>query len=77
MSKDEFIARFRGRLLLFLTEAWAARKESPSSLGLLLDAHALECKRMLSEMHDALCPPPAPKPPANGAAALPLRKGTT
>ncbi len=77
VTKDDFIARFRGRHLLFLVEAWACRKEDPTSLGILMDRHALDCKRLLGEMYDTLCPPLAPKPPVNGAAALPLRKGTT
>ena len=77
MSKDEFISRFRGKLLLFMTEAWACRKEDPSALGLLIDRHNLDLKRLAGEMYDCLCPPPAPKAPANGAAAQPLRKGAS
>lgn len=64
MTKDEFILRFRGRHLLFLTEAWSSRRETPSELGMLMDQHALELKRLLSEMYDALVPQEAPSPPA-------------
>lgn len=69
MTKDEFTARFRGRLLLFLAEAWSCRKLDPSALGLLMDQHALELKRLMSEMYDALSPQetPTPGPLTNGA----------
>lgn len=75
LSKEEFHARFRGRMLLFLNEAWAMRKESPSALGMAMDQHYQSCRQLLSEMYDALCPPPAPKPPqAVNGAAQPQRK---
>ncbi len=76
ISREEFIARFRGRLLLFLTEAWAARKTAPSDLGRLLDEHHLECRKMLNEQYDALVPMPASKPAVNGAAQPAMRRTT-
>lgn len=62
LSREQFEAKFRGRLLLLLAEAWAVRKAVPSDLGLLIDAHAVECKRLLGDMWDAMYQ--APK--ANG-----------
>ena len=56
MTESEFIQKFRGRMLMFLMEAWAVRKVIPSDLGMVADQHALEVKRLLSEMYDALCP---------------------
>ena len=32
MTREEFVAKYRARLLLFVTEAWTVRKESPSLL---------------------------------------------
>jgi len=74
MSKDEFCRAFRGRLLLHLTESYAARRSSPSELGLLIDKHHQDCQRMLCEIYDVLCPevpavpiaPPGPRLAANG-----------
>lgn len=57
MNKDDFVAKFRGRLLLFITEAWAVRKESPQSLGLLMDDHARQLKMLLNEMFDSMHQP--------------------
>lgn len=74
MSRNEFIQKYRGRMLLFLTEAWAARKAEPSSLGLLLDDHARQLKGLLEEMHDALSPPTPPVPAQNGTAVTQGRK---
>ncbi len=51
---EEFQAQFRGRHLLFLTEAWSVRRESPSAMGLMMDAHALQLKKLLKEMYEAM-----------------------
>ena len=70
MTREEFQARFRGRMLVFLMEAWAARKENPSALGQLMDAHALQLKGLLGEMYDALAP--VTKATSNGQTQTPL-----
>ncbi len=57
-----FQKRFRGPLLLLLTEAWACRNEGRKELGELIEQHSLRCKELLKEMFDALQPEP------NGAA---------
>jgi hypothetical protein len=67
MTRDQFHEKYRGRMLLFLTEAWAARAAQPSSLGSLIDFHALQLKRLLGEMYEDLQPQPKPaSAPANG-----------
>ncbi len=60
MTKEEFKSKFRGRHLLFLTDAWACRKAGPAELGLLMDLHAIQLKQLLDEMFDALVPDPIP-----------------
>lgn len=71
MNRDEFISRFRGRMLLCLTEAWAVRKAAPSDLGILLEQHNVNCEKLLVEMWSCLQPaqPLAPKAPVNGPRA--------
>lgn len=54
MTKDEFARKFRGRMLLFLTEAWACRKDAPSALGMTLDQHTLSLRGLMDEMYDTL-----------------------
>ena len=72
LTREQFFLKFQGRMLLHLTEAWTARKAPPSSLGLLMDDHARQCRVLLGEMYDALVPQsPAPKPLANGPVAQP------
>ena len=67
MTKQEFNALFRGRMLVLLTEAWACRKADASSLGLLMDDHARKIRVLLDEMYEALTPKPTPA--QNGQAA--------
>ena len=50
MTREEFFAKYRPRLLVFLTEAWACRREPPSSLGLVIDKHHLDLRHILTEM---------------------------
>ena len=69
LSKDEFIKKFRGDMLLFLTDAWACRHSPPSELGMIMDEHSRRLKGLLEEMYAALVP--EVKPAVNG----PLRKG--
>lgn len=66
MTREQFTAKWRGRMLLFLTEAWAARKEKPSELGQLLDQHAQQLKEVLHGMYEDLQPKPEPPKTANG-----------
>lgn len=68
MTREEFTNKFRGRMLLLMTEAWAVRKESPSALGIVMDAHAVEIKRLLMEMYEALSPHAKNTVPLNGTA---------
>jgi hypothetical protein len=68
VSKDEFTRRFRGELLLLLTEAWAVRNEGRASLAALLEQHHIRCREMLKDMYDALVPATEAKAPQNGAA---------
>ncbi len=76
MTKPEFEAAFRGKMLVFLAEAWAARKESPTSLGLLMDDHHRKIRGLLGEMYDALQPPPpAPTAPERRVAAAKVANG--
>lgn len=53
-------------MALFITEAWAVRKESPSDMGLVLDIHFERGKALLREMYKVLTP--EPKPPVQQAA---------
>lgn len=41
-------------MLLHLTEAWAARKAAPSELGILMEKHHIDTKRLLGEIFDDL-----------------------
>lgn len=65
MTFEQFCAKFQGRFLLHLCEAWAARKADSSSQGMLIDKHANDTKALMREIYDQLSPPP-PKPQANG-----------
>lgn len=56
LTREEFILRFRGRLLVFMSEAWAVRRENPSALGLVLDKHSMDAKELLAEIYEALVP---------------------
>jgi len=57
MNREDFVRRFRGRLLVYLVEAWACRKEQPSDLGRLMDEQCVQLKNLLQEMYDAVHPP--------------------
>lgn len=65
MTRDEFYRKFQGRMLLFMAEAWAVRKEKADSLGLVMDQHAHSLKELMREMYDAM--QPETKAPQNGA----------
>ena len=67
MTREEFRTRFRGRLLLLITEAWVCRREEPSAMGLLLDRHHLDCRRLLDEIYDTLTHMEAAQIPENDA----------
>lgn len=54
MTREEFRAKFRGRMLIFLTDSWAVRREVPSAMGLVMDRHLLEVRNLLDEMFDSL-----------------------
>lgn len=58
MTKEEFICRHRGEMLLFLAEAWAIRGASHGELALTMDRHHLRCRKILADIYDELCPPP-------------------
>jgi len=60
ISKDEFVRRFQGRMLLFVTEAWCIRRDDRRNLAETLDVHHLEAKKLLREMYEALYPPQTP-----------------
>lgn len=62
LSREDYIKEFRGRFLLFLTEAWACRNSPPTSLGKLVDEHNVALRKLLNETYDALCPPPKEVP---------------
>lgn len=76
MTRDDFYKRFQGRMLLFLADAWAARKGSPADLGLLMDDHARQLKGLLREMYDAATEVEAaePKPAPSGATTQQVKK---
>lgn len=48
--EDEVIRLFRGQMLLFITEAWAVRKQAHSDLGLTLDLHHLRAGELMREI---------------------------
>ncbi len=54
MTKDEFISRHRGEMLLFLAEAWAVRQAAHGELALTMDRHHLRCRKILSDIYDEL-----------------------
>jgi hypothetical protein len=54
MSKQDFISKWRPQLLLFVTEAWAVRREKPSDVGLVLDRHHVRLQEVLSEIFEDL-----------------------
>lgn len=62
MSKEEFIARHRGELLLLLAEAWAVRGAAHGDLARTMDAHHLRCRKLLATIYDEFNP--APEVPA-------------
>lgn len=77
MTEAEFTTKYRPRLLLFLTEAWAIRKEPPTELGQCIDLHAAQLKQLMREMYADLTPPlktEAPKPEARNGVAPTARK---
>lgn len=77
-KRTEFRRRFKGRHLLFLTEAWSIRKLPPSEAGQYMDGHSISLDVLMDAMFEFLVPaelpakPPAPlpvKPANNGQAA--------
>lgn len=74
MTRDQFYQQFAGRMLLFVTDAWANRAASPSDMGHRLQSHQLQAKELLRDMYDALNPPKAePIPARNGTHTLPMK----
>ncbi len=59
MTKEESWNRWRGRFLLFMTEAWACRKAEPSALGLLCDQHLVTAQRLHDAIFETITKPPA------------------
>lgn len=55
VSRSQFHALFRGKMLLALTEAFAARTASRSETALIIDEHALHQKQLRDEIYDVLC----------------------
>src|SRR5436853_5241165 len=53
-TQEDFEQKFRGRMLVLLTEAWSCRKLPPTAVGLLLDDHFRRCKGLLEEMYTFL-----------------------
>ena len=66
MTEDEFFSKYRGRFLLFLTEAWACRARPPTELGMLLDGHTRQLEALLRDIHKKH----VAKEPANGQKAI-------
>lgn len=56
MTREEFAAKYRARLLLFITEAWAVRQQPPSHLGLTLDRHYSEVRKLLGDIWEDFNP---------------------
>lgn len=50
-NRDEFIVKWRSRLMVLVCDAWACRKEPPSALGFLMDSHTMYCKGILVDIH--------------------------
>ena len=75
MTQEQFIAKFRGRMLLFVSEAWAIRKENTTSLGMLMDGHNIEALRLMNEMYESLTAKTlaAPAKPTAAVTAAPQR----
>lgn len=69
MTREEFVTKYRPRLLLFVTEAWAVRREDARTLALALDGHHQDLRRLLGEMWADFNPPPEPAKAANGQQA--------
>lgn len=51
MDEEAFVQKYRGRFLLFLTEAWSCRSRPPSELGMLLDGHQKQLEALLKDIH--------------------------
>lgn len=66
-TREQFQREFQGRFLLFLTDAWNARHQRPSELGMVMDRHAVQLRELLGDVFNFF-QPDAPKPAANGAA---------
>lgn len=56
MTREEFILKHRGEMLLVISEAWAARNENTQSLALLIDNHYRKLMKLLGDLYDELCP---------------------
>ena len=54
LSREEFKAKFRHKLLNMLAESWAARKAAPSEFGMMMDRHMIEVNGLIGEMYDAM-----------------------
>jgi hypothetical protein len=54
LTRTEFHQRFRGRMLLALTEAFAARKCGRDETAAIIDEHALHMKQLRDDIYDAL-----------------------
>ena len=54
MTREEFHRKFCGRFLVFMADAWACRKQDPSSLGMLMDEHARMLRALLNDVYDTL-----------------------
>lgn len=67
LTREEFIARFRGQMMHFLGESWAIRKATPSNVGEMMDAHVIIMNRLMNEMFDALSPTCNPLEKTNAA----------
>lgn len=56
MTEQEFVAKFRGRFMLFVADAWSIRREKLADQGMAFDQHCLRAKELMREMYAALCP---------------------
>lgn len=68
MTRDDFVAKYRPRLLLFIAEAWAVRREDTRTLGLVMDNHHRELRQLLAELWSDFNPEPQKVPAVNGRA---------
>lgn len=57
MTLEEFENKFRGQMLLFVTEAWAVRKLPPSELGMAVDASHIRMAEIMRRMYATLHQP--------------------